>query len=407
MKKRLWLTLACLAVWLIGGGVPRALAAGPVTGSAAATATRAPATATRTPSPSATATHTPGPTAAASATATAPPALFLPLVVADWPSDRDAPRLEAIANASGEADYEVSWTRLTGATRYRLEEARDPSFAAPTLVYAGTGLSWSAADKLAGTYFYRVQARGTGSWGANYAWSNVVSTTVLPPAAFVSSADAVIAPAAPDRNLGTYDDLDVGFDGSACHQSGPGAGVLHSVLRFDLSAIPPGTPIQQATLQLETINYCFSRSLAGDHRDLTAYVLQDDWAESTVTWHHQPRAGDPAARFSILLSADLLEVRPVLELTELVRAWVDRTVPNYGLLLRVPEDSGARAARIGFGSREIDQAAWRPTLRVQYQGAGAPMAALDDVAPVSSSAARRHWAVPAPVGDEHMVWGHR
>ena len=87
-----------------------------------------------------------------------------------------APVLNVIANAAGDAIYTVSWNEAAEAISYTLEEDDSDDFSTPTVLYTGTDLSWSAS-KLAGTYYYRVNASNTiGSSD----WSNLQSTSVRP-----------------------------------------------------------------------------------------------------------------------------------------------------------------------------------------------------------------------------------
>jgi hypothetical protein len=92
------------------------------------------------------------------------------------------PALNTINNGDGDGNYTVSWGAAARATSYTLQEDTDSSFASPTTVYQGGGLSWAAAGKAPATYYYRVRASGpTGQSG----WSNVQSVNVPVPAPVV------------------------------------------------------------------------------------------------------------------------------------------------------------------------------------------------------------------------------
>jgi hypothetical protein len=99
--------------------------------------------------------------------------VYLPLVVRSLP----APVLNAIDNADGDGNYVVSWNVVTEATSYTLEEDDNAGFTSPTAQYAGAGTSWNATGKMAGTYYYRVQASNTSGPGS---WSAIQSATVNP-----------------------------------------------------------------------------------------------------------------------------------------------------------------------------------------------------------------------------------
>ena len=107
----------------------------------------------------------------------APKAVYLPLVVKDYPPIPAVPVLNAIANADGDGNYTVSWKPATRATSYLLQEDDNAGFASPETRYAGSGTSWDATGKAAGAYYYRVQAGN--AWGPS-GWSNVASVVVQP-----------------------------------------------------------------------------------------------------------------------------------------------------------------------------------------------------------------------------------
>lgn len=58
-----------------------------------------------------------------------------------------------------------------------------------------------------------------------------------------------------------------------------------TLVRFDLSSIPPGSEITSATLYLYYYHY-HDNNPAG--RNLTCYRITGDWDEMTVTWDTQP-----------------------------------------------------------------------------------------------------------------------
>ena len=83
-------------------------------------------------------------------------------------SSLSAPTLNAISNPDGDGAYAVSWSAVTGATAYRLEESASPYFEQPTMVYEGTRQQYDAVDMPGGTWYYRVRALAA---GGNSPWS--------------------------------------------------------------------------------------------------------------------------------------------------------------------------------------------------------------------------------------------
>ena len=74
-----------------------------------------------------------------------------------------------------DAKYSVSWSAVSGATSYTLEEDTSSSFSSPTVIHSGAGTSKYITDRSNGTYYYRVKAcNACGCSG----WSNVENIMV-------------------------------------------------------------------------------------------------------------------------------------------------------------------------------------------------------------------------------------
>ncbi|MCS7131433.1 MAG: DNRLRE domain-containing protein, partial [Hadesarchaea archaeon] len=95
-------------------------------------------------------------------------------------------------------------------------------------------------------------------------------------------ADAQVAEGYPDRNYGGTTYLYVQNDlGSAFKNE-------RAYLRFDLSAIPPGTSIASARY----FNFCWRvLGTVGQNVEVRA-VENDNWGEMTITWDNQPSYGE-------------------------------------------------------------------------------------------------------------------
>jgi len=87
------------------------------------------------------------------------------------------PALDEIENDDPcDGEYTVSWSSVTDATSYELEEDDDPSFSDPTTVYQGAGTSKDISGQTGGTYYYRIRARNC---RASSEWSSSQSVYVL------------------------------------------------------------------------------------------------------------------------------------------------------------------------------------------------------------------------------------
>jgi hypothetical protein len=141
-----------------------------------------------------------------------------------------------------------------------------------------------------------------------------------------------------------------------------------SLLKFDLRAIPPGSRVISATLDL-TI------TAVSRERQCEAYMVSRPWVESQATWIEfsagrrwevsgargsQDRGMQLLARFS--------PVRGVVSvpLTDAgiaaVQRWINSDGANHGLLLQTTD----RASEFTFHSREAGTASLRPKFTVNF-----------------------------------------
>jgi hypothetical protein len=93
-----------------------------------------------------------------------------------------APASISVPASSNTGNYTVSWSAVSAATSYDLQEDTNGSFTAPTTVYSGANTSFNVSGKGNGSYYYRVRAvnaSGSSAWtvGAN------PCVVLLPPAA--------------------------------------------------------------------------------------------------------------------------------------------------------------------------------------------------------------------------------
>ncbi|MCP3098407.1 DNRLRE domain-containing protein [Myxococcus sp. K15C18031901] len=125
-----------------------------------------------------------------------------------------------------------------------------------------------------------------------------------------------------------------------------------SLLRFDLSTLPPNITINTATLELFAVAQTNSVFV---HRATAA------WTEAGVTFTGFNQQYSPAVEATILPS--LLSTRTA-NVSNLVNNWVTGAVPNYGFLL----DSAATTVSVPaiFASSETLVVDQRPGLEVCY-----------------------------------------
>jgi len=214
------------------------------------------------------------------------------------------------------------------------------------------------------------------------AWPPVVPTptptmTLTPSLTVVtlsSIADSCILQGYPGENVGSTIDMWAGYD----DYLDPDGKIVRSLVRFDLSGLPPGAQINSATLRLYLTG---SWDYPNRYRTITTYRVGSGWAEMAVTWHNKPSCQEAYGSNSVKEDAwgwyDF-------NVTALVQAWVGGSQPNYGIMVRGPEHSGYDSSWRAFSTKE---GAYPPQLVINYTGSAgsaAPRGTATSVVPSES-----------------------
>jgi hypothetical protein len=139
----------------------------------------------------------------------------------------------------------------------------------------------------------------------------------------------------------------------------------HTLIRFDLSGMPPGAVLSAALLELNLQSVATVGTYA-------TYVHQvtTDWVESQANWN-TPAGGPPWTTPggdydpTPVASADVDNTLPgpvTWDITPLVAGWIDGSVPNYGLLLT----GTSPVNNVTFTSSDSPTTANRPKLTLTY-----------------------------------------
>lgn len=284
--------------------------------------------------------------------------LYLPFVGCQEPDKPATPVLNPIDNADGDGSYDVSWTPAQGATDYTLQEDDNIFFSSPSIRYTGPGTAWEAENMKPGLHYYRVGAIGP---SGESDWSNVESVEVKqkpPQSQFVAIRDSGVYQGVPGENFGNLADMWAGFGLAHCGTP-VDYQVSRSLVAFDLATIPGGTPIEEARLHLKVYRLCYRQPTSP--RTITAYRSTDGWLEETVTWHNQPVTGEAYGSTAIpFLDAGKWHS---IDVTNLVRGWVNGSLPNDGLIVRGPEKDDSGLGWLGFYTRESDDS---PYLEITF-----------------------------------------
>jgi hypothetical protein len=176
---------------------------------------------------------------------------------------------------------------------------------------------------------------------------------------YTGTSDTYITLFAPSSNYSAQANLVVKNDGA-----------YEGLLRFDLSSIPPGSVINQATLRL----YAYYRDKNAT-MDVQVYPLLHDWADAEANWSratvdiawgvagandiNADRAAAPVATQSVSAVSAWYN----FDITDLVQEWCADPLSNYGVVLR---GYGQLSLVYHFASANHSTVSLRPQLVVDY-----------------------------------------
>jgi hypothetical protein len=168
-----------------------------------------------------------------------------------------------------------------------------------------------------------------------------------------ASADTMVVEGHPNKNYGTDQRMTAGYD----EYYDPHRRRMRSLVAFDLDNQTISARVNRATLR---VRYIKSWDYPDTSRTITAYAITQNWSEDQAAWQNQPGYGGTAyGSLSLVHKAwGWYEI----DVTGLVRAWIAGSKPNYGIMLRGPEESGADASWREFFTRESD---YPPQLVIQ------------------------------------------
>jgi hypothetical protein len=137
---------------------------------------------------------------------------------------------------------------------------------------------------------------------------------------FYSSMDTMIVENGPNNNFGTNPTMEVRNSGTS--RTGWEEDAL---VRFNLSSIPPGNPIEHATLLMF---YSHFQDNDPASRIITLYQITSEWNENTVTWNTRPTTNPIATSTAMVPSSPGVWMQ--WDVTKDVQDFVSGNKTNYG-----------------------------------------------------------------------------
>jgi hypothetical protein len=164
--------------------------------------------------------------------------------------------------------------------------------------------------------------------------------------------------------LGTYGHRPVLFVGNSYDHVQDLWGSERIYIRFDISSLPKGIVIQNATLRL------WQYYAPASPQEYEVHRVLGDWKEETENWNNQPAWDNTTT--STAVAPDRTEVAVEWDITRDVQAWISGQANNYGIMLKAAKEQRVKDASSGFWSREYPVGSheeWRPALIISVQTA--------------------------------------
>lgn len=138
--------------------------------------------------------------------------------------------------------------------------------------------------------------------------------------------------------------------------------ISNSYLQFSLTGLPIGASVNKATLRL----YVDTFQTAGS---FDVYQINASWSESTLDWNNAPALGASATGgHPISITSASLNQFLVIDITPLVQAWVNGSVANHGVALKLTTSAGS----FSFDSKENQQTSQPAQIDIVLNGPAGP-----------------------------------
>jgi hypothetical protein len=184
-------------------------------------------------------------------------------------------------------------------------------------------------------------------------------TAVPPGLAFFAAQDTYLTAADPTASFGNSATVEVGDTGDGLDTA--------TLIAWDLSAIPPGSPVRGVVLSIYITQSAFQR--------FPIYELRRDWTEADATWSGvegedwdgegasgATDRGDAPLGTIEAYTTGLYAMKLNPDGRDVVQRWIDDPSTNHGFVIA----TAGFAEGFAFASREAANVAQRPLLSVDY-----------------------------------------
>jgi hypothetical protein len=136
--------------------------------------------------------------------------------------------------------------------------------------------------------------------------------------------------------------------------------ICREYIQFDLSTVPADAVVVDANLKL------YQYSTFGDANfTLGLHNVTSAWDESTITWNLQPTCSVDAETTSDITIGDINWKS--WEIDNLVQAWLDGSITNYGVVLKGTDEASVGPAMAYFWSSDYTTDTSKcPKLEINY-----------------------------------------
>ncbi|MFU8847575.1 MAG: S8 family serine peptidase [Opitutales bacterium] len=240
-----------------------------------------------------------------------------------------------------------------------------------TLVNGGesTNLVATVTPTAGGTWSFNVSIANNDSEKDPYHWFVTGIAGSSSSVSFTPVADTYIFDQSTGTNYGTEPQISLNNRTGGAPAS---RAVLRGLLRFDLSAIPPGVAIESATL-----DFVQNNNVSGLVNIVEATA---SWGETTATWSNSNAifgtTSYGTASSGTAAGASLPAIALNLAGLSKIQDWVNTPSNNYGFGIITDNNGEGEANWLALRSREHPTSAHHPRLTVTYGGGGSVDAPL-------------------------------